>query len=102
MNFLLYLHIAYIFYVYSSSLEINPSCRHCKFYRPNLNAREFSKCTRFGERIRDKNIFIYEYADLVRLDEAKCGPQGKFYQNRDYRDMIDIITDQHLSKEQNN
>lgn len=97
MSFLLILNLL-CFLDIKATLNNFPNCRHCKFFKPNLSGYEFSKCTRFGEKIKDSNVIIYEYADLVRLDEQKCGPQGKLYQIKDYRDLLDIITDQHLHK----
>jgi hypothetical protein len=73
-----------------------PNCKHCKHYKRSMVGNEFSKCTKFFNEIKNYNIIIYEYADLMRLDEDKCGKEGKFYENKEYRDMLDIITDQHL------
>lgn len=70
-----------------------PNCKHCKHYRFSLTNHEFSKCSKFVNEIKKYNIVIYEYADLMRLDQEKCGKEGRYYENKEYRDMLDIITD---------
>lgn len=71
----------------------HPNCRHCKFFKRSLTGYEFSKCTRFISEIKKPHVIVYEYADLVRIDETRCGPEGKNYENKGYRDMLDIICD---------
>ena len=95
MEFLLFIHILYILYRSELYTAINnpPNCKSCKYFKFNLSGYEFSKCTKFGTAIRDTNIIRYEYADLSRLDEEKCGPKARYYENKKIKDMLDIITE---------
>jgi hypothetical protein len=77
-----------IFFLYNSicTSQIRnsniPSCRNCVFFKPPKN-RDFScilgQCEKFG----DKNILSdeikYDYVKICRLDETKCGLQGKYF-----------------------
>jgi hypothetical protein len=82
-----------IFYIFFFTLinsekiikNINlPSCKNCKFYKPNYSSGDFtsylSTCEKFGE----KNIFTdeitYGYASASRNSENKCGEQGKYFE----------------------
>ena len=55
-----------------------PICQNCIHYRSNPFSPSLSKCSQFG----DKNIITgeikYDYADLSRLAEDKCGLQGRY------------------------
>lgn len=95
LEFLLYVHMLYLFYRYSAMKNNPPRCRTCKYFKFNLNGIEFSRCTRFAQLIKDTNIVKYDYADLCRLDEDKCGPNAKFWESKKQYDMLDIITDVH-------
>lgn len=83
----------YLFYRYFAVKNNPPRCKTCKYFKFNLNGIEFSKCTRFGQFIKNTNIVKYDYADLCRLDEDKCGPNAKFWESKKQYDMLDIIND---------
>jgi hypothetical protein len=61
-----------------------PSCKNCKFYKPDYSRNDFtsylSTCEKFGE----KNIFTdeitYGYASASRNNENKCGEEGKYFE----------------------
>jgi|LauGreDrversion4_2_1035121.scaffolds.fasta_scaffold51892_2 hypothetical protein len=54
-----------------------PLCQNCVHYRPNIFSPSLSKCSQFG----DKNVITgeikYDYADLSRMSQDKCGLEGK-------------------------
>lgn len=41
-----------------------------------------SKCRRFGEFEPETRQVTYEYADLCRKNEQKCGPTGKYFEKK--------------------
>ncbi len=90
---ILLIHILYILYVSNIYFAKNnpPNCRTCKYFKISLSGNEFSKCTKFGTIIKDTNVIKYEYADLCRLDEYKCGPNAKFWEGKKNKDMLDVI-----------
>jgi Pyruvate/2-oxoacid:ferredoxin oxidoreductase delta subunit len=61
-----------------------PSCVNCVHYKPttfsNKFADNYNKCDKFGERSIITNKIRYDYADLCRLDEEKCGQEGRHFQ----------------------
>lgn len=95
MNILKCIQLLSLLYIISGSYRSKyPNCKHCKYYRSSLNNDQFSKCTKFFNEIKRHNIIIYEYAHLMRLDENKCGREAKYYENKGFKDMLDIIMDQ--------
>lgn len=61
-----------------------PSCANCVYYKPttfnNEFASNYNKCEKFGEKNIITNKIKYDYADLCRLDEDKCGPKGIYFE----------------------
>ena len=61
-----------------------PSCKNCIYFKPNLFDNEFvsplSKCHKFGEKNIITDEITFNYADLCRNDEAKCGKDGTYFQ----------------------
>ena len=58
-----------------------PACKNCIHYKPSLdNSNFYSTCDNFGEKDIITNEIKYNYADLCRGDEDKCGNQGKYFQ----------------------
>lgn len=62
-----------------------PVCKNCKFFIPyesnmqnKLELSKFSKCKLFGEKNLITGEVSYEYAELCRKDENKCGINGKY------------------------
>jgi hypothetical protein len=59
-----------------------PSCRNCIHYKPSLY-NDFSstvtKCHYFGTKNIHTDVITYDYADLCRNDENKCGLSGKYF-----------------------
>jgi hypothetical protein len=54
-----------------------PLCQNCIHYRPNLFSPSLSKCSQFGNKDFITGEINYEYADLSRMNEDKCGLEGK-------------------------
>jgi len=75
-------HLLYLLLVGTCQSNI-PSCKNCIHYRPSIFSNNyvstFSKCTYFGTKdIITENI-EYDYVDICRNDETRCGQQGKYY-----------------------
>ena len=59
----------------------NPACKNCMYYRTRLFDNDFTssfnKCSKFGEKDIMTDEITYDYADICRYDESKCGKGGK-------------------------
>jgi hypothetical protein len=86
----------YLFYFSYGKYTKLPNCKHCKHYKISLTNEYFSKCSKFFHKIKNQTVVIYEYADLMRLDEDKCGKEGKFYENKEYRDYMLKVMEHNL------
>ena len=56
-----------------------PVCTNCKFYKPNEYSSfdsELSNCQFYGKKNIHNGKITYEYAELCRNDEKKCGIEG--------------------------
>lgn len=84
MHFLL--HILPFLMVHQSKRIENiniPSCRNCIHYKPYFSdgySSNLAKCEAFGRKNILTNEINYEYADLCRDNETKCGLQGKSFE----------------------
>jgi hypothetical protein len=79
-----------------------PSCRNCIHYQPSNNNSDFtsnfSTCAKYGKKdiITDKITFVY--TDSCRMDESKCGIEGKYFeQEQNLQQKIIIHTIIHNS-----
>ena len=61
----------------------NPICKTCVHFRPNLSdfqyASAYSRCAKFGHKGLVSGKMYYEYADMCRDDETKCGQDAREY-----------------------
>jgi len=61
-----------------------PSCRNCIHYKPSYYSTDFTapynKCDKFGDKNIITNKISYDYVDICRNDENKCGHEGKFFE----------------------
>lgn len=57
-----------------------PICANCKFYIPTN-----SKCSKFGEINIITNECRYEDANIVRMDENKCGEDAVFFKQNYFK-----------------
>jgi hypothetical protein len=59
-----------------------PSCRNCIYYKPPIYTdfnSHISKCEYIGTKNIQTDVIVYDYADLCRNDENKCGINGKYF-----------------------
>ena len=56
-----------------------PLCKNCIHYRPNPFTSSMSKCSQFGNKDVVTGKIKYDYADLSRIYEDKCGLEGKYF-----------------------
>ena len=56
-----------------------PICQKCMYYRPNVFSPSLSKCSQFGKKDLITGEITYEYADLSRMADDKCGLEGRNY-----------------------
>lgn len=81
--------IWFLFYSIDGKMIKNidvPSCRNCKYYKPNVNnyfSSELGKCEYFGVKNIENNVINYDSAFLCREDTNKCGIEGKYFQEEE-------------------
>ena len=65
------------------------SCKKCIYFRPDLLIGDYNygKCTRFGTIDMITNKINYEYIDICRNNENKCGKSGNYYEMDKNADM---------------
>lgn len=60
-----------------------PDCKSCVYFQPRDSdsefANKFSRCNKFGKKNLITGEIDYNYADLNRNDETKCGEKGRYY-----------------------
>lgn len=60
-----------------------PSCKNCIYFEPTKFSNDFTsslgKCNKFGEKDIITDKISYDYADLCRKDELKCGFNGTYF-----------------------
>jgi hypothetical protein len=86
-------YIKYLFllsFVNSEKISI-PSCKKCIYYKPSpynfdFNAN-YNRCTKFGEKDIVMDKINYDFAELCRNDESKCGKQGKYFEEEQNLNM---------------
>ena len=80
--------ILYLYTLVSSEKIIKniniPSCRNCVHYKPSYSTTDFTgsfnKCHKFGDKNIITNKISYDYADMCRNNENKCGNEGKYFE----------------------
>jgi hypothetical protein len=73
-----------------------PSCRNCIYYKPQLlqpYISSYSKCEFFGSKDINSDIISYDYADLSRKYEDKCGVEGKYFDQGENIEMKIFLHD---------
>ena len=71
-----------------------PSCRNCIHYKPerfNEFSSTYSKCDYFGSKNINTDDISYDYANMVRENEKKCGIEGKYFEQGDNIEMKIIL-----------
>jgi len=65
------------------NININ-SCRNCIYHKPHSFSGDYtsslSNCEKFGSKDIITDKISYDYADICRKDETKCGEQGKYFE----------------------
>ena len=60
-----------------------PSCKNCIYYnvdKYNDFTSTLNTCQKFGVKDIITDVIRYDYADICRNDESKCGKDGKFFE----------------------
>jgi len=60
-----------------------PSCRNCIYYKPPYYSdysTSISKCNKFGTKDVITDTIVYDFADMSRQNENKCGNEGKYFE----------------------
>lgn len=59
-----------------------PVCRNCKYYKFGFldSSGYLSQCGKFGEKDINTGQISFDYANVCRRDEEKCGKQGKYFE----------------------
>jgi hypothetical protein len=67
-------------FVFSIKPHRPPFCYECKFYKPLSYAKydNFGKCSLYIKVY--ENVLQYEYANVARQNNNKCGEKGKDFQ----------------------
>uniref|UniRef100_A0A6C0AI41 Uncharacterized protein n=1 Tax=viral metagenome TaxID=1070528 RepID=A0A6C0AI41_9ZZZZ len=70
-----------IFMALRHDTKLFSNCKQCMYFEPRNHpfTDRLSKCRRFGE-IDENGRVSYEYADLCRKNEQKCGMAGKYFE----------------------
>ena len=65
-----------------------PACKNCIYYKPQMLDTNFTSSLNICEKFGTKNIITdkitYEYADLCRREDDKCGEEGKYFNKDPY------------------
>jgi hypothetical protein len=94
MNYIKYL---FLLFAMRTSCEktirnINvPSCKKCIHFIPapyNFDfTTNYNRCAKFGEKDIITDKINYDFAELCRPDETKCGKEGKYFEEEENLDM---------------
>ena len=60
------------------NININP-CKNCIYFKQDSKL-DLSKCEKFGKKDIINNKITYDYADMCRKYESKCGIEGKYFE----------------------
>ena len=70
------------YFIFSSLLN-RPLCKNCENFIKSPNDDIFGKCLKFMKHDLVTRNFTYEYADICRVINDKCGETGKFYKEKE-------------------
>jgi hypothetical protein len=71
-----------------------PICKNCIYYKPPIFhsfTTPIAKCEYFGIKNIQTDEISYDYADLCRKDDDKCGVEGKYFKeemNIDFKILL--------------
>ena len=65
-----------------------PACKNCIYYKPCMFDSDFTSIVNTCEKFGNKNIITdkitYDYANLCRQQDDKCGEEGKYFEKEPY------------------
>jgi hypothetical protein len=67
-------------------------CEKCLYFIPGRYAQT-GRCSRYVA-YRGRGKLVYEFSDTIRLDQTRCGPEGRLFVSREKkesRDRQDIL-----------
>jgi hypothetical protein len=70
------------YFIFSSLLN-RPLCKNCENFIKPPNNDIFGKCSKFMKHDLVTRNFTYEYADICRIINNKCGETGKLYKKKE-------------------
>ena len=70
------------YFIFSSFLN-RPLCKNCENFIKPPNDDIFGKCSKFMKHDLVTRNFTYEYADICRIINNKCGETGKLYKEKE-------------------
>ena len=60
-----------------------PACKNCVHFKPYIYTDDFTSslgnCNKFGVKDIVTDKITYDYADLCRKDDSKCGHNGTYF-----------------------
>lgn len=68
-------------------MQFNPSCERCVYFVPG-KYEHTGTCRRFVA-YRGRGKLVYDFTDSVRLDTKKCGPSGKLFMSRTFKELLE-------------
>jgi hypothetical protein len=98
--------ILYLLFIFVNSEKIIkniniPACKNCIHYKPSYFTTDFTetfnKCNKFGNKNIITNEISYDFADMCRNDENKCGYEGKYFE-QEKNIKLKIFTHQIISR----
>ena len=57
-----------------------PSCKNCIYFKQHKTIDSLSTCSKFGEKNIITDEIKYDFTDICRKDDEKCGFEGKFFE----------------------
>ena len=67
---------------------INNRCNRCVHYIQDSNYHFLNKCSKFEKIDLFTGNIKYNYADLCREDNNKCGIYGKWFEEKKIKEII--------------
>jgi hypothetical protein len=92
-------YLTYLFLLFPTTISYGktirnldiPSCKKCIHYKPapyNFDfTSTYNRCEKFGEKNIMTDKIDYDFANLCRGDELKCGKEGKYFEEEENLDL---------------
>ena len=89
MKFIIFIICTTILQTISVKQNKPKLCINCKYFMPNNDNSEFSKCSLFPKEegkinflVNGINVDEYYYCSTSRISDSKCGEEGKYYKKK--------------------